>query len=694
MAENEAAEIQSSIQRAEAIFEKARQLSLLATGTSVEMERITREIYKALTFEPNVIAYHMLLARTFRQCLDFTSAIYCYRFVLKMDPSNLTAKKSLTEVLLMKGKEYMIVGQETKAKSKFIAACACFDEALEFARENNEIWILKAVCHVYCEQLLEAWEAATKVIKPNGYTPPEVYILRAKINWGRGLVEQGNQDIRAAGALQPTHPEVEGFIARSYAKSEKLYKDALACFTAKNYKESLEHIDHALYITSDDVKLHLMKAKLHRVMNDLQSAYEAILKAKDIFLASYAEGEFTMSIPHEIQKQINLILNEMALQYASTGDYHNAILLWNRIIREEHSSAAMSVLPMDPQYHVNRGDCYRALHKLDEAIVDYQAALAIQPDDWSIKTKLSLSYYLVGTDDFNNSKFRETDFGLSKAIHYNPKVAEYYALRGRARYYLNAFYDAYRDFKRALRLDANNAEIQQRLQQFENNDGFQQQRSAAKRLRKQQQQLKGVHDPQNIGDSSSDDEDVPRSKSTGGKLGGPNIAKKTAAQELIEQARKQLKGMKFQADSTYANEKTVWKLNPSDDDQIKMMLAPHQAIRLPTLKLLTSEDRVLSAVAASNSSPMVNHHSSISAGGRRSLQRDNENSGAFPTIATSSTLKDAYRSAKTVKKKSEDVKLLLDSRTDLTRSTPWTIVTAAMENAKQNVKITSKRGKK
>eukprot|EP01037_Dinobryon_pediforme_P046024 gene46024-59000_t len=108
-------EILSSMQRAEAIFEKARQLSLLCTGTSVEMERILREIYKALSFESSI------------------------------DPSNLPAKKSITEVLIMKGKEYMIIGQETKSKSKYIAACACFDEALEFARENTELWTLKAI---------------------------------------------------------------------------------------------------------------------------------------------------------------------------------------------------------------------------------------------------------------------------------------------------------------------------------------------------------------------------------------------------------------------------------------------------------------------------------------------------------------------------------------------------------------------
>lgn len=674
----------SSIQRAESIFEKARQLNILSTGSSLEIERIIREIYKALSFDSSPVNYHMLLAKNYRQSLDFTSALYCYRFVLKMDPSNMLAKKAIIEILTLKGREYMIIGQETKSKSKFIAACACFEEALEFVRENNELWILKAICHVVCEQLLEAWEAITKAIKPGGYTAPEVYILRAKINWGRGLVEQGNQDIRAAAALQPTHPEVEGYIARSYAKSETLYKEALKCFTEKKYKDALEHIDHALYITNDDVKLHLMKAKLHRLMNDLQSAYEAVLKAKDLFLLSYSEGEFVMNLPHEIQKQINLILNEMALQYASTGDYHNAILLWNRIIREEHSAAAVTVLPMDPQYLVNRGDCFRALHRLDEAILDYQTALAIHPEDWSIKTKLSLAYYLVGIDDFNHSKYRETDVGLSKAIHYNPKVSEYYALRGRARYYLNAFYDAYRDFKRALKLDPNNAEIQQRLQQFEGDESFHQQRQAVRHHRHRKSS--------DIGDSSSDDEQPTANHSL--TKGTDDTKKKMTAQELVEKARQQLKGMTFHTNSTYTNERSVWKLSATDDDQIHMMLHPRQAGKLPTLKLLATEDHILSAVAGPNvSRDSHHHHSSVSADGKRSLHRDRDAQPELPAIAKTSAMKDVYYSAVTVKHKSKGVQSLFEARPDMTRSTPWSIVTVAMENAKQNAKITGKRKK-
>lgn len=145
--------------------------------------------------------------------------------------------------------------------------------------------------------------------------------------------------------------------------------------------------------------------------------------------------------------------------------------------------------------------------------------------------------------------------------------------------------------------------------------------------------------------------------------------------------------MKFQTDSTYANEKTVWKLNPSDDDRIKMMLNPHQGSRLPTLRLLSTEDQVLTTIAHANS-PMVVYSSS--AGGRRGAQQ-----APLPAIAAkSSTLKDAYFASLSVKQKTEGVKTMFEARPDLNRSTPWSIVDIAMENAKQNVKVTGKRGRK
>eukprot|EP01034_Spumella_vulgaris_P040129 gene40129-49633_t len=221
----------------------------------------------------------------------------------------------------------MVLGSRIGSLSKYTAACAYFEEALEVNREDVDIWTLKCICHVRMGELTDAYEAINRVIKPNRPAPAEAFILRAKILWARGLTEQGNVDIRVAGSLDPHHPEVLSFAGRSFVKAEKLYKECLKAFTA------------------EDVKLHIMLAKIYRLMGDLQSAYTSILKAKAIF------------------------------EDASQCDY------------------------------------------------------------------------------FNQSQFEQTELELDRAISHNPKVAEYFAVRGKARYYNGNFNKAFEDFKRVMELD-------------------------------------------------------------------------------------------------------------------------------------------------------------------------------------------------------------------------------------------------
>lgn len=662
-------------ERATVYFERGRQLSLITSGSSIETERILVYLYKALTFDNEHIPTYMLLGKTYRVNLDLTSAMFCFRLVLRIEPTNQTAKKSLSELLILKGKELMMLGAELNWKMKFIHARACFDEALDFFRDSDELYILKAVCHVYVEEWVEAYEAASKVIKPGRSLPAEVYILRAKINWGRGLVEQGNQDIRNAASIDPDHPEVQGFVARSYAKSERLYKKALSAFAGQRLKEALEHVDHALYITNDDVKLYLMKAKIFRMQGEYQAAYEAVLKAKELFSVAFhhhhdgngSDDMFpTFALPHELQHQLNLILNDLALEYAGKGDYSNAILLLNKILRDEtspldhhshsnHSSHSVSVKPLanpvtllrvDYKYFVNRGDCYRAINRLQEAILDYQSALSLQSDDNHIKSRLSLAYYLVAIEHFNAAKYLEAEIGLSKAINCNKAVGEYYALRGKARFYLGMFFEAYSDYRRAMKLDPNNADIQQRLKQFENNAEVKKQK---KRL-KQRQQLFSAgnnhnhpsNDNNNNANNKGMDDNMSSTStiSTAAMLSPPNKTKPAKAEPVD-----------YEQQSTYVNEQSILRLRANEDDQIAMMLHPKHARSLPNPKLLTTDDKQLSLQQPSSSS---------SAG---------QAATAVPPTMTRppAAFRRAFAAAEIVAAKQERVKQVMEEKNDFSR---------------------------
>lgn len=195
-------------EKAAVYFDRARTLSLVTSGSSIELERQLKEVYRALSFGSDEVAYYMFLGKFYRQSQDLSAALFCYRYSLKLDPLNVVAKQSLFELLVIKGKELMIMGEKYFWVSKFTAARACFEEAIEFDKENIELWVLKTVCHVQTGELNAALESINKAMKFQGADniPVEVYILRAKIHWGKGLLEAGNTDIRVASAMAPNHP--------------------------------------------------------------------------------------------------------------------------------------------------------------------------------------------------------------------------------------------------------------------------------------------------------------------------------------------------------------------------------------------------------------------------------------------------------------------------------------------------------
>jgi tetratricopeptide (TPR) repeat protein len=202
-------------------------------------------------------------------------------------------------------------------------------------------------------------------------------------------------------------------------------------------------------------------------LGNLKDGYASIQSATEIYQAS--GQDYNNSIPEQIVKQTNLIFNDMALKLAGEGNYEKALALFNKIIHSENN-LCNGFDDIDYRFHLNRGDCFRALHKLNQALSDYSLALSLHPNDWDIKTRLSITHYLTATDFYNASDYYEAEIELSEAIEYNPKVYEYYIARGKCRYYLGMFHEAYNDYKVALTFNPTNEDLINRIKQFESDD--------------------------------------------------------------------------------------------------------------------------------------------------------------------------------------------------------------------------------
>jgi tetratricopeptide (TPR) repeat protein len=128
--------------------------------------------------------------KVYLNSLDWTSAIYCLRYLLKLQPDNNIAKKRLAEVLVLKGQEILCQDiLESKKRqsngyelSSYIRAKLLFDEAFKHYKNMAHVWVLKAVCLVVEKQYTEALNCVKRAYacEQAKSLSHEVIILKAK----------------------------------------------------------------------------------------------------------------------------------------------------------------------------------------------------------------------------------------------------------------------------------------------------------------------------------------------------------------------------------------------------------------------------------------------------------------------------------------------------------------------------------
>ncbi|MBN3299484.1 TTC16 protein, partial [Amia calva] len=70
---------------------------------------------------------------------------------------------------------------------------------------------------------------------------------------------------------------------------------------------------------------------------------------------------------------------------------------------------------------------------MEFAVADYQQAEELDPEDWTIWTRLAVVHNTLGLCDHEARKYQEAADKFSVAIKYNPCVSQYYENRGKTR---------------------------------------------------------------------------------------------------------------------------------------------------------------------------------------------------------------------------------------------------------------------
>jgi len=316
------------------------------------------------------------------------------------------------------------------------------------------------------------------------------YILRGKIYWALRLSDLGNDDFRRAQEMDPDHLEVQAFHQEMLRQAETLYERAISNMHHKNYERAIEQLDQALGLSRNDLKLMIMRGTVHRKTGRHQLALDDLDDAAFIYYRQLkGQGEEPLPEqrqrrkliavmrmvddyrePQQVTRERNLVFNDLALDLFTQGRYEQAITYLNRAIESEEKcmfAQNRTDKEVNFRFFLNRGDCYRAMGMLEQALSDFHRALEANPDDWQIKTRLSMIHYMYGNIVFNKRQFMAAETEFSRAIKYNPKVPVYHMQRGKACFYQQNIEGAYENYKTALELDPQNLEIKLLLQQFE-----------------------------------------------------------------------------------------------------------------------------------------------------------------------------------------------------------------------------------
>jgi tetratricopeptide (TPR) repeat protein len=366
-------------------YQHAERLLKDGQNYHLELERILKELNRAANLTPEEPKIYLALAEVYRRALDTSSAIFALRFSLEKDPNNSRARKQLCELLINRAQETMRLGTHYDRASNY------FEDALEMDPTKSNIWILKAVCDIHCLNFTQALHAINRAINISTEITIDMYILRAKILWALGQIDNGNKDMRKVIAIDNSHPEVMAFIHRAFANAESQYLEAYQLFQQKKSNEAIKILSTIVDVNRNDIKLYLLLSKSYRQIDELELAYKTLTTAIEIYHKMDPYQQYSnLKVPDEIFLQQNIILNEMAMKKAVEGEYQQAIILLNKAIASERKLKKSSQ-DINFRFFLNRGDCYRALGESLFAVTDYQQALERCPGKQDKQHSLYLS---------------------------------------------------------------------------------------------------------------------------------------------------------------------------------------------------------------------------------------------------------------------------------------------------------------
>ncbi|XP_072096057.1 tetratricopeptide repeat protein 16-like isoform X2 [Mobula birostris] len=253
------------------------------------------------------------------------------------------------------------------------------------------------------------------------------------------------RDISHALSLDPSHPEAVSLMATLKLRAEEAKARAVNKALEGNMNGAFHCINKAIDNNPVELDYYIFRGTLYRRAKNFNAAIDNYLLVLDK-VNDMKESETYL----ETQRQLLLTYNDFAVHCYHRGFYEEAVLLLNQSIKEEKQEKGL---------YINRGDCFLKQCNLDFALLDYEQAQELDPEDWRIQIRIAAVNNEKGLLSHQNRNYQEADERFTTAIEGNPCMSQYYLNRAKTRQILRHVTGSQEDAVTSLLLDIRNKQI-------------------------------------------------------------------------------------------------------------------------------------------------------------------------------------------------------------------------------------------
>jgi tetratricopeptide (TPR) repeat protein len=256
----------------------------------------------------------------------------------------------------------------------------------------------------------------------------------------------------------------EDTAADNTAKADKLYDQASACYSDKNYEKAIDYLSQAISLAPDTLRYYRSRAFTYHAAKEYEKALADELRCIEL-----SPDDSGLSDLYQGAATLYEALNDgknAAQKYAEAARLFNRAKNYDKAL--ENINRAIELDSTDMLTHCERGILHEKLNDYPKAVADFKKALTFSPGSQEIiklfdepkaaaaPQKAAEEWRTQGETFTQQRDFADAVRCFTEAIDLDPQNPLYYKLRGTAYYHWGEYDKAVADQTEAIRLDPDN----------------------------------------------------------------------------------------------------------------------------------------------------------------------------------------------------------------------------------------------